>query len=349
MLPVSPYYPGLEIVTNAISTISGLDTFHASIIVICSARLLMILSLFLLYEQITRSSRMAGIATLIYMTNVHFLFFDAIFNYKSLSLPLACLMLYILARFENAEKDHRWMIYTAWIALAAIAITHHMTSYVFDGLLVLWAIVSLWRPSTRKTRIDLVAIAISGVFLSIVYSLLLPGNPVLAYLSEYFGKAFTEIGQIIAGTSSTRPLFVSSAIVGPPIWDKLLMAASVGIITLCLPFGLLSLSRQQRFNSLAVMLGIFSILYPLTQAFRFTDFGSEIADRSAAFLFLPIAYILTLLITQLWPTRKLSKKAISLIAATLAVVFLGGVLIEAGPDLVKFTRPLSRSGRSALH
>jgi Gpi18-like mannosyltransferase len=70
----------------------------------------MILSLFLFYEQVTRSSRMAGMATLIYMANPHFLFFDAIYSYETLALPLALFMLYILARYENTTKDHRWVI-----------------------------------------------------------------------------------------------------------------------------------------------------------------------------------------------------------------------------------------------
>ncbi len=34
MLPVSPYYPGLEIVTSFVSTIAGLSIFHASIVII---------------------------------------------------------------------------------------------------------------------------------------------------------------------------------------------------------------------------------------------------------------------------------------------------------------------------
>src|SRR5258706_420835 len=46
LLPVSPDYPGLEIVTNALSTMSSLSTFNAGIIVIGVARLVMILSLF---------------------------------------------------------------------------------------------------------------------------------------------------------------------------------------------------------------------------------------------------------------------------------------------------------------
>ncbi len=65
MLPVSPFYPGLEIMTNVISTTTGLNTFYAGDIVIFSSHLLMILALFLFYEQITGSSRMASIAMII--------------------------------------------------------------------------------------------------------------------------------------------------------------------------------------------------------------------------------------------------------------------------------------------
>src|SRR5581483_7161043 len=66
MLPVSPFYPGLEIVTNAVSTTTGLSTFYAGNIVIAASRLLMVLALFLFYEHITSSSRMASIAVVIY-------------------------------------------------------------------------------------------------------------------------------------------------------------------------------------------------------------------------------------------------------------------------------------------
>src|SRR3984893_14111008 len=85
LLPVSPYYPGLEIVTNALSSIGSLSTFQAGTAVIAAARLLVVLALYMFYDQMTMSSRMAGIATMIYMTNPHFLFFDAIFSYETLA------------------------------------------------------------------------------------------------------------------------------------------------------------------------------------------------------------------------------------------------------------------------
>src|SRR6266566_2363049 len=331
MLPVSPYYPGLEIVTNALSTISGLSTFHAGIIVISAVRLLMTLSLFMLYEQVTNSSRMAGIATIIYMTNPHFLLFDAYFSYESLALPLATFLLYILTRYQTTNKDYRWAIFIACFVLLSVTITHHMTDYVFDGLLILWAVTSLFQVASRNMQRNLATIALFGVLLSVAYAFLLKGNPAWGYLSDYFGSAFNELGHIITGTSTPRPLFVAPSGQSSAIWDRLLMMASVGLVAFGLPFGLLSLWQQHRHDALAVTFGIASLAYPISQAFRFTTFGGEITDRSAAFLFLPIAYVLTILITHFWPTRKLSWRGTSLIICAISVMFLGGVILEAGP------------------
>lgn len=331
MLPVSPYYPGLEIVTNAVSTMAGLSTFYGGALVIIASRLLMVLALFLFYEQITNSSRMAGIVMLIYMTNPHFLFFDAIFNYETLALPLATFMLYILARYETRDKNHRWVIFIAWIVLAAVTITHHMTDYVFVGLLSLWAVVSLFRPSSRNARVHLAAIALFGLILALAYTFLLPGNPAPSYLSTYFAGAFNELGHIIAGAREARPLFTSTGR-AIPIWDTLLRIASVTFVTICISCGLLGLWRQYRHNALTVMLGIVSLAYPITQVFRITQFGTEITDRAAAFLFLSVACILAFSITLFLPTLTLNRRAISLITAILTVVFIGGVLIAIGSN-----------------
>jgi hypothetical protein len=363
MLPASPYYSGLEIVTDAISTTTGLNVFYAGVIVILTARLVITFSLFLLYEHITGSSRMAGIALLIYMANPHFLLFDSLFSYETLALPLATFLFYILVRFQMADKDHRWVIATAWIVLIAVALTHHMTDYVSIGLLLLWAGVSLFRPTARHTRIHLIAISLFGLTFAVVYAFLQPGNPVWGYLSEYFGGAFEELAHIITGTGIVRPLFSSAGQVAP-LWDRLLMIASVGIITCCIPFGLLCLARKHHRNAFAVVLGLFSLLYPVTQAFRFTQFGDEITDRAAAFLFFPIAFVLILLITYFWSplirtTKKPSGRLITfllsangydtaqslqrrttvMITCALAVVFLGSVIVAYGANLSALPGP----------
>jgi hypothetical protein len=348
MLPVSSYYPGLEILTNAISSLTGLGTFYASIPLLVSARLLMVLSLFLFYEQITGSSRMAGIATIIYMINPHFIFFDSIFSYETLALPLTICAFYILARYENSGGEHRWVIFTSWIVLMAIAFTHHMTDYVFDGLLLLWATVSFFTTTSRRTRIRLSTLAVFGAVLSAAYAFLVNGNPVWSYLSSYFDTAFIELGRILTGTGPSRPLFGGAGGTPTPIWDRLFMTGSVAIVAFGLPFGLLTLWRLHRRNALPMTLGIFALAYPVAQAFRFTTFGPEIADRSAAFLFLAVAYVLTLLITHFWPTRGLSKKTITLLTCTISVVLLGGVILDLGPGYIGLPGPymVGADGRS---
>src|SRR5947199_1394756 len=210
LLPVSPYYPGLEIVTNALSTMGGLNTFLAGNIVIAAARLLMILTLYLFYEQVTMSSRMAGIATMIYMTNPHFLFFDAIFSYETLALPIATFMLYILARYDAmGNNNYRWMLFIACVALVVLTAIHHMTDYVFDAFLALWTVASFFQISGRRMRRVLATFALSGLLFSLGYAFLVAGNPVWKYLSSYFTTAFGELEHILAGTDKARQLFTT--------------------------------------------------------------------------------------------------------------------------------------------
>src|SRR5437879_2790920 len=80
LLPVSAYYPGLEVVTNALSSLGGLDTFSSGLIVIGVARLLIVFILFILNEKLLHSARSASIATLLYMVNPHFLLYDSQFG-----------------------------------------------------------------------------------------------------------------------------------------------------------------------------------------------------------------------------------------------------------------------------
>jgi hypothetical protein len=330
LLPISPFYPGLEIVTNAFSTLSGLDTFHAGLIVIGIARLVMILSLFMLYEQVTKSARIAGIATLLYMTNPHFLFFDAAFSYESLALPLAALMLFTMLLHEKLNSNFVRVALTAWIILGAITFTHHMTDFVLDGLLILWTVLYGRQRPTRVLQSNLAKTSLFAILASVAW-INFGGNPVVKYLSSYYGNALNELGQILTGISQARHLFSAYAGQSPPLWEQLTALSSVALILFCLPFGLLCLWQRYRYSAFACMLGAASLLYPISHVFRFTNFGSEITDRSAAFLFIPVAFVLAIFITQFWPTRRLNWKQTSLITCAISVVFLGGVILAIGP------------------
>ena len=148
ILPVTPLYPGLESVTAAVASLSGLSTFGAGLLVIGVARVIAALGIFLLVEQVLKSGRAAALAALLYTATPSYLFFSAQFSYESLSLPLALVALAAVAKASTSEDDltaRRWTALA--VALApAIVMTHHLTSYAI--LIAFVAIVGftfLWR------------------------------------------------------------------------------------------------------------------------------------------------------------------------------------------------------------
>ncbi len=330
LLPVSPLYPGLEIVTNAFSKLSGLSTFNAGVVVAGVARLVMILSLFMLNEQITGSARIAGIATILYMTNPHFLFFDALFSYESLALPLATFVLFAMARHEALDSGRHWMTLTAWIVLAAVVVTHHLTDFIFDGLFILWAVLyALLRPASLRQS-DLARTALLGVFMSVA-SIILIAYPVVQYISSSGSDILSQLGRVLGDSSGARHLFVGYGDQPTPLSERAMTLSSVALISLSLPFGLLCIWRRYRYNALACMLGIVSLSYPIIQLLRVTDSGAELSDRALAFLFIPIACVLAIFITQFWPTRHLNWRRIVLITCAISIVFMGNITLGSGP------------------
>lgn len=355
LLPVSPYYPGLEIVTNALSALSGLSTFNAGLIVIGVARLLMILALFALYEQLVRSSRVASLATIIYMANPHFLLFDSQYGYESLALPLATLVLFAMAPHQvvsvrlkrlkpmspfmvftkegrkRLSDDLRWITLTAWIAFSAVIFTHHVTDFFLVGLLVVWAVTYGFMRLTPLYQSNLLKTALFGAIFTALW-LFFRGNPVVEYLSSFIGESLQELKGVLTGSGSARQLFVTYAGQPTPLWERAVTLSSVALVTFALPFGLLCLWLRYRANALACLFGLLSLLYPVSQVFRFTTTGSELADRAAAFLFIPIALVLAIFIVQFWPTRSLNWKNASFLTSAISLVILGGIILGAGPS-----------------
>jgi hypothetical protein len=107
----------------------------------------------------------------------------------------------------------------------------------------------------------------------------------------------------------------------------------------CFPFGLLSVFKRHRLNALAMTCCLLTIGYPLSQLFRLTNRGSDLTDRLAAFLFIPIAMVLAVFITQFFPVYILSVLRRSFLTGGIAFVFLGGVILGAGSNFALLPGP----------
>ncbi len=332
LLPVSPLYPGLEIVTDAFSTLSGLNTYVSALIVIGISRILMVLSLFMLFEQITKSARTAGIAVMIYICSPNFFIFDSLFIYESLGLALGTFMLFALARTETVDNGGRGLLITAWIAMGALTVTHHVSDFFFLGLLVLWAIISKFQRIVPALRSNPAKTALLGILLSAAW-IIFVARPVIDYLSSPINVALVGIENVLTGVNSVRHLFVDySAGHQTPIWQQLVMLSSLCIVSFSLPFSFLCIWHRYRHNTLALMLGLVSFFYPLSQVFRLISNGADITFRAAPYCFIPTGFVLAVFITQIWPTRLLKWKQSVLITLAVTLVFLGGALLGNGPS-----------------
>jgi hypothetical protein len=105
LLPISAWYPGLEITVNAVTSLTGLSIFWSGVIIIGIAKILVVLGLFLFFEAISHSSRIGGLSALLYMTNQMFLITDSQFAYESLGLAITSVIFCDLFGFWVAHCD----------------------------------------------------------------------------------------------------------------------------------------------------------------------------------------------------------------------------------------------------
>ncbi len=341
LLPISSYYPGVEIAANAVSSLTGLSLFSTGILMIGVARLVLVLSLFLFYEHLSKSARIAGIATLLYMANPQFLFFQAIFSYESLAIPLAAFVLCTLSLRCSGPYAGRMgmgLNIVAWLGIGAVVITHHITSYALVTLLMLWTTVSFFRHRRRE---EAPALGIAAL-LSLVFSLLwlvYTGDIVLGYLTPHVTSAVHQIRQILAGENATRHLFTQTNGFVEPWWERIAAVASLAFIMLLSPSGLFKVWLRYRRSSAALALAGGAFLYPFSQGLRLTNAGAEAGIRATEFLFLSMGFILAIEAADLCLPRIIKWRRYALVMAALAVILVGQATSGETPTWARLPGP----------
>lgn len=334
-LPVSPLYPGLEIVTDAIVKLTGLSVLVAGRLVVGVARLITILALYLLYERVGKSSWLAGVGTVVYFTNPQFLFFDASYAYESLAIPLALVVLYAVARGRSTHRDHRLApALLVILPLAAVTATHHVTSFLLVAGLVLFAGVAVVLHS-RGSRVWLWSTALCGAAFVLLWTYLVAG-PVLNYLEPYVRGGVSEVIALIRGEASRR-LFQTYAGQGPSPLDTAGSFAFAFIAVLALIFGVIRIYRTRRFETFTVGLALAALAYPLSGLFHFTTLGAPVGQRLPAFLFVGVAFCIAVGAAAREP-RGLTTPWRAAFVLTGAVLLYGGIA-TGGPSWLRLPGP----------
>ncbi len=138
-LPVSPYYPGLELVTAAARWLTGLPLVVDELVVLAAVRVVLVLGVFLIVERACRSSRAGGIGVLVYAASPQFYGFDSQYAYETIALAFAVSVVYLLFfSIDDARPKMGRSFALALGCVGAVIVSHHVTGWFTIAFLVVW-------------------------------------------------------------------------------------------------------------------------------------------------------------------------------------------------------------------
>jgi hypothetical protein len=374
LVSIYPFYPAVELVTSAISSLSGMSVFLSGLIVIGVMRAVLMLSLFAVFEVAAgpvlatgrgfgraTTVRVAAIATVLYAANPNFVFFDAQWAYESFALPLAFATFAVMARAPASPRGTRASTAVAVLLLLGVLASHPLTAYALVVLLVVWSAIDTYTARRRKARPRRELWLLGALGAAGVATWTLAIAPTTGgYLGPVVGQAGSSFFDLLGGGSGPKEVFAGAGVAETPVIERLLGFGSVGLALLAIPVGLWHL--RQRPGPLPITLGLIALLYPLTLALRLTEAGTEVSNRASEFVFLGIAFLAALALTGPGPLTRARPALRQLrwtaaIAAAAAVLFVGGVVVGwahdallPGPYLVVADpRSVEREGVEAAH
>ncbi len=354
ILPVSPFYPGLELLTVTAKWMTGLPVVLAQLVVVLAQRIVLVLCVFLVIERVCRSSRAAGVGVLVYVANPSFYTF-ASWDYGPLALAFAVATVHFLLSALDARASmatapfvpdrsaptavgsgffhaHRDSL-LALASMAALVVTHHLTALLTAALLVVWA-VGLWIDGRLKDARWIGLAAASSIVLVLGWSAFV-GSALVSYLGPIFRDASNGFSSAVGHHHSSRALFhTDSSQGGSSFWEIVVMLAAAFCFCLLLCPSILTVIRKRtalrgvlRFVPVAV-----AAAYPFAMLASISTGSSQVGERTTTFIFFAMAVVI-----GGWLGIRLSKKRTLLeCAATIliaTVCFIGSMIFGSGPDI----------------
>jgi hypothetical protein len=327
ILEVTPYYPGLESAASALMKLTGISAYAAGVILIGAARLVLIGALFLLFQRVSGSARVAGLGTAIYAGNFNFLYWGAQFSYESLALPLLLVLMMAAAEREAAPKQalRAWAVPIV-LAIAAIVVSHHLTSYAAAGVLAALSLAA-WYVHRNWRRPNPWPFAVFAALLALAW-LLVVASSTVGYLSPVLSNAFDAIGNTVGGEDAPRGLFqgAGSTVPPTPLAAKAVALLAVLVLLAGLPFGLRAVLRRFRREPFALLFGIAAVGFFGTLVLRLAPPAWETGNRLSEFLFVGLAFVLACACVEALRRKALGSATRPLLAGAIGVVLVGGAI-----------------------
>lgn len=334
MLPVSPHYPGLELVSVGLVWLSGVPPVVAQLATVLLARVVLVLALFALGTRLGRSTRVGAVVVLLYSGSTHFYFFNAMFSYQTVAVAMLVATVVLLLQAADATGRRTWLLLgAAQATLAALTVTHHLTSWL--TLAALWAVAGLLAlgPERRRARLVLLTAeagtAVAALWTTVVAPLL------VRYLVPLASDAGVELTRLVTLDSTGSRAVLQAGGNPTPLWQVAVMAASILLWCALLAPALLAAVRGRtlvRSRARLVLVGL-AAAYPLLHLVRFFPTAAEMADRASSFVTMAAA-----LVVALWLVPRLTRGR-RLVVPGAVLLVLGGVLLGGGQDWQRVPGP----------
>lgn len=337
VLPISPYYPGLGLFTAGVHWTTGLSALPSELLVVMAARALLLVTLFLVVERITHSDRTAGLAVALYIANPQFYLFDAQYAYETLALALAMIAWHYALRAVDRPESRRRALLAAAGALALLAITHHIISWVELFALAAaagWFAIVGKRPAARVfTFLACLDAVIVGGWTAFV------GRRIIEYVGPVIDQAVDSVLDILFHQKRIHTLFTQPTGARTPEWEVILILVSVIVwVGLLLAATLSRPGRRLLHENRALWLVVMGAAgYPLILASHVSAPSAQFGDRASALVFFFVACWVAI-----WWIRSESFDRLwhfTMLLIILAALVMGGVLLGAGPDYQRVPGP----------
>jgi hypothetical protein len=334
VLPISPYYPGMELFTGMVVRLTGMPVMLAMSLVVILCRLLLVLTIYHAALTVVPSRWSASLVVVVYATSSQFYFFNSQFAYQTMALTLGLGGLFLLRRAQLAEGNAvRRLFGAAILSLIATAITHHITSWIVLGFLVTWAVLA--PRGQRKVLAWAAAVMGTAVIAWTAYNL----RRLRVYLGPIAKSTVQEARVVLEGGAGQRAVFSSSGPAPTPEWERAVLifyAISCACAALVCGWVLLSRSIRQR-NRMLALLGALSMASTIAVADHLLPTPADLGDRSSTFFFLPLALSCSLALRRTQRVkrpvgRRYRQAPLVLLSGLIAATYMGGVMLGVGPD-----------------
>ena len=331
IVPAYASYPGIQLATSSLAQVSGLSLFASGVILVGAARAVLAISLFAAMERLM-DARAAGIASLVYATNLSFLSFDAQFAYESLALPLAFLTVAVLVRRPRYGPKSEGII--VLFLTCSVVVTHFATTILLLVLMIAWVLIDSLSSISRVDSLSITSriarpprwIALLGSAIALVWFFIVSRKTTVTELGPVVSSASSSVVGLVGGKSAAKHMFTPSS--GPS--DGLVLQA-IGFLSVGVLLALVAMSiwhlRHVR-EPIKIVLLVLMLMYPLSLVLRLTAAGTETSQRASEFVFLGIGFGVAALSTRwLPPDRSYQRLGVALAV----LVFVGGIVVGTAP------------------